>query len=86
MTTNLDQARAQVREDVRYRLAGLTRREITRATIDARNARDTYAALHARHGGDFAASATRTAALYTEHLRIWQSLSRQTEVYDPTAA
>lgn len=81
-TANLD----QVREDIRYRLAGLTRRDIARATLAAKTAARMQARLRDRHGDAFTEAAARADASYQEHLRIWQSLHHQDEVYDPTAA
>lgn len=82
MTTNLDQARA----DVRARLTGRTRRDITRAAIAAKDNRDAYAALHARHGAPFADAAAHATAIYQEHARIWKSLDSHDAAYIPTGA
>jgi hypothetical protein len=83
-TTITDHDKA--RDDVRFQLAGLTRREIARAARYARYARDGQAARRDRHGNVFAEDADHADAAYREHVRIWASLHHQDEVYDPTGA
>lgn len=85
--TNLDQVRLdKVRADVRARLSGRTRMEITRAACTAKDNRDAAAALRKRHGDAFATAAQVAAAAYDEHAAIWRSMKDQplSAVFTPT--
>ncbi|MGI5422943.1 hypothetical protein [Actinomadura luteofluorescens] len=76
----------QVRADVRARLTGRTRMEITRAACTAKDNRDAAVSLRERHGDAFAASARQATAAYDEHKQIWRSMKGQpmSAVYEPT--